>query len=209
MQSAVALVEKLCGPYFSSGKVAFKQAGIGRYVLAGHTSLAENIYKNSTAQIDVLHWFAEFWIYVEMNFQRAEIGFPQVSISLSVFYGEELDTTKNQLFRAEWDNYPGNTLHPQPHWHFYSIENRPKHYEDFEAYVGIRKEEGTFNDELSDDPTDKYFDIRLMHFAMDGRWSEAGAFIHKIESEQMIARWMSGLLKCIKEQLLYIYKDNN
>ncbi|MBG8552568.1 hypothetical protein [Hymenobacter guriensis] len=203
MQSAIELIEKKCSPYFIENNIRFKQSGLNTYIISGYTTPAINNKKNDVSEVKVLNWFGDFWVYIELNFVPIPKKFPRTSVSISIFHGEATDEIKSQLFRAEWDNYPDNTVHPQPHWHFYPVEQKPKYYEDFKAFLDI-VEDDSFANELADNTANKNLDLRRIHFAMDARWADSGVFIHEITNEEMIANWMSGILKCIRQQLEYI-----
>ena len=64
------------------------------------TSFALNRNKNNPEKVKVLQWFDDFWLLIEIRFIENN-----TLISMSIFQGNEMDEIKNQLFRAEWDDY--------------------------------------------------------------------------------------------------------
>lgn len=163
------------------------------------SSVAINNRKNNKSQVSVINWFSNFWVYFELKFINKNIF-----LSLSVFQGESSDTTKNQLFRAEWDNYDNNEEHPQPHWHIYPVKYENKTYEDFEAFMEISNDP-TFSEIVSSNIT-PLINISRFHFALNGNWYENGGHIVncKFEESKKLSRWLSGLLIHVKSQLDFV-----
>lgn len=159
-------------------------------------------------EVKVINLFDNYWIYIHINIspsQEAKKVFYFINFSLSVFYGSYGDLNKQQLFRAEWDNYekPCSLIHPQPHWHFY-IDNED---------IDISKD---FNDNIENNVNNGFMEMisnskiqnnlfKEMHFAMSERWiTGKGEHIHKINDTNDFIEWVLGLIDHINGQLKYI-----
>ena len=118
-----------------------------------------------------------------------------VIISISIFQGGYQEKEKKQLFRAEWDNFDDNKIHPQPHWHIYPEENLISAEDDIIDF-DINE-----NDDFLDDASLQKIDLKRMHFAMNGQWSQNGTQIHRINDSKVLVNWLAGALGHIKEQL--------
>jgi hypothetical protein len=173
------------------------------YTIEG-TSFAINKFEMSPESVKVLKWFDDFWLFLEIKFfienkkVKQKIT-PQTNtfISLSVFQGQDTDNEKYQLFRAEWDDYnnPGEK-HAQPHWHItsnQSIENT------FEKYADAFDKQDFL--QLLETEKQKVFDVKKIHFAMNGNWQAGTNHIHQINDEQQIVNWLQGLLAHIRTEL--------
>lgn len=184
---------------------------------------AFNDYGNEGESVNVVKWFSDFWLFVEISINPIEevvildkkqkefikgINYNRkthLKISVSVFQGEELDDSKNQLFRAEWDDYgDGNMNHPQPHWHFLSnkaIENTVSSFADIVSDdINIKD---TFEEVLKEEKS-KTIDLSKFHFAMNGDWNNTSLHIHSVNNENSLAQWFGGLLAYLKFELEYI-----
>lgn len=150
--------------------------------------------------MSVIKWFNDFWLYIEIRFERSESGIPNTFISLSIFQGDNSDDRKKQLFRAEWDNFDNNENHPQPHWHVYPNYSFEKTFNEF---LEMTDEANSFADLLNEEKS-KLIDLKRIHFAMNGTWSNKGGHIHKISDENTIINWFQGVLAHIKSQLEYV-----
>jgi len=160
-------------------------------------SFAINRHKNYASEVNVLHWFDDFWLFIEMQILNR-----RKSISISIFQGEQNDKAKCQLLRAEWDDY-GNTgeSHAQPHWH---ITSNQAIEETFKKYAEIT-DDGGFIDTLKAEKS-KVIDINRIHFAMNGNWQNNETHIHKIDDETKIVNWLKGVLTHLKNELTYSKK---
>ena len=173
------------------------------YIIKGESS-ALNRFDNPQELVSVLKWFNDFWVFLEIKFKKEEkIGSKKESlintcISLSVFQGEDGDKEKNQLFRAEWDDYNNSDEnHAQPHWHITSsqaIENTFAKYADaFDKQDFI---------ELLESEKQKVLDVKKIHFAMSADWqAKNGEHLHKMEDEQQIVNWLQGMLTYLRFEL--------
>ncbi len=192
----IAAINKNCKPLFTESTFILSPSSTNRFKITGsYPSKAINNYNNIQEEINVIKWFDDFWIYINIKFENEN-----TFISISIFQGLENDERKNQLFRAEWDDY-NNTdeKHPQPHWHITSnqaIENT------FGEFAEIFKEDG-FIDELKNQKA-KIIDINKIHFAINGNWINDEKEIHSLDNEIKIVKWFVGLLTHIKVQLKYV-----
>jgi hypothetical protein len=101
------------------------------------------------------------------------------------------------LFRAEWDDYNNpNEQHAQPHWHITSnqaMENTFLRYADsFDKQDFLQ---------LLETEKQSVFDVKTIHFAMNGDWYNKETHIHRLEDEQQIATWLQGLLAHLRTEL--------
>lgn len=189
--------------FFPESSFYLEPINISKYYSTGNfTSKAINHNKNSNEEINVIKWFDDFWIYMEITFNQADKNTINTFFSLSVFEGSSPDNIKNQLFRAEWDTYDNNLIHPQPHWHFYSngaFENIVKDFTDV-----IDKEQSDFIEMINEEKS-KRIEINKMHFAMSALWSKkTEGHIHKISEDNDLLNWYRSLLSHIKTQLEYV-----
>ena len=168
------------------------------------TSKALNKFKENEL-VDVLKWFDDFWLFLEIRFiknlifqNNKKIIQINTYISFSIFQGKENDNYKIQLFRAEWDdNNNPSEIHAQPHWHITSNQALEKTLEEFIT-------EDSENNELLSYITgekNKIKDINEIHFAMNGNWQNDNTHVHLIDNEDKIVKWILGLLKHIKTEL--------
>jgi len=179
-------------------KEAFIYSISGSYI-----SKARNIKKNETESVNVLNWFNDFWLYIEIRYvpQKKKKDIPNIFFSLSIFQGSHDDEIKNQLFRAEWDNYEGESYnHPQPHWHIYTEYDRKQMTKTFEEE--IEEVENAFLDFVKGKK--EIVALNRFHFAMNGQWAEKKSTIHKIHDSNSLSDWFSGLLIHIKQELEYL-----
>jgi hypothetical protein len=175
-----------------------------RYIISGnYMTKALNIHKNDKEEVKVLKWFDNFWLYIDIRFEKSETDMLNTFISLSVFHDQNHDENKTQLFRAEWDNFDHDDLHPQPHWHIYSDHDSKD--KNFVESIEEDKKKENFENFLKQ-PS---IDIKRFHFAMNGDWANTdGIHTHKLTNEESIINWFKGLLGHIKHQLDYVSKLN-
>jgi hypothetical protein len=204
VKNVIQAINKALEPFFIKGEGGcfslsqHKSANLFRLKLAEDCSDAYDDYGNGGDSIKVVKWFSDYWLFVEIAFQ-----YPKgVLITLSVFQGEESDSSKNQLFRAEWDDYEdGSMNHPQPHWHFLSnksIENTVSSF----AEIASDDIKDTFEEVLNEEKN-KTIDLSKFHFAMNGDWNNTSAHIHTVNDKDL-AQWFGGLLAYLKTELKYI-----
>jgi hypothetical protein len=187
------------------------------YVIEG-TSFAVNRFDIPQEAVKVLKWFSNFWLFLEIKFldeKKNRKGERKIEtktstfISLSVFQGQNADNEKYQLFRAEWDDYAiwdeseklnknnnSEKKHAQPHWHITSglaIENT------FREYAANLDDSDFIS--LLEDEKNKVFDVKKIHFAMNGDWANGNDHIHKMDDEQQIVNWLQGMLFHLRDEL--------
>ncbi|QTA81632.1 Uncharacterized protein dnl_39740 [Desulfonema limicola] len=194
-------INKICKIIFHESSFNLKQKTYNRFIFSGnYPTKAINHYKNIREEVSVIKWFNDFWLYIDIRFEKSDIKDNiNTFISLSVFQGDDSDNIKKQLLRAEWDNFNNNDNHPQPHWHIYPDYNFEKTFNEFLEIT----EEDSFIDLLNDEKS-KRIDIKRIHFAMNGDWVTQNGHIHKITDKNTIINWLQGLLFHIKSQLEYV-----
>ena len=188
--------------------LGFNQSHRFHYTINGEFK-AINRFDSPQKQVNVLNWFDDFWLFLEIKFENNDMeetgkntGISgnklNTFISLSVFQGDASDTEKYQLFRAEWDDYNNpEEKYAQPHWHITSsqaVENILKIYADALNQQDILRE--------LENEKKKVIDVKKIHFAMNGDWQNNGTHIHKMENERQIARWLQGMLDHIRTELM-------
>lgn len=227
MNEIIEKIKTACNDLFDEKLLFTSLSGVDRnYKITGvDLSQALNNRNGTYEPINVLKWFNDFWIYIDINFKQVlvESKFPSrfnksdkqayfdkfnkeylkinneyfnIIITISVFQGDYQAETKKQLFRAEWDNYENNEFHPQPHWHFYPEKDSYSNLE-----VDIEEFETEDNIDYIEVETKKEIDLKRMHFAINGQWAQNGIHIHKINDSKLLVNWISGILRHIKDQL--------
>lgn len=189
-------IDKSCRMFFTESSFFLHPINANRFKIKGNNkSLAINHYHETSEEVNVIKWFADFWVYINIRFDNQN-----TFISLSVFQGEENDNIKNQLFRAEWDDYNNiKEKHPQPHWHITAnkgIENIIEEFsnaKEYDTFVNFIKEEQV-----------KIIDVKKIHFAMNGNWINNDSDIHSLNNEKKIVKWFQGLLSHLKTELEYV-----
>jgi len=176
------------------------------FIINGNTiSPAINQKKNENKVVNVVNWFDDFWLYVEIRFvlngRKKRQSIPNIFFTLSAFQGNTSVESKVQLFRAEWDNYEDlSDKHPQPHWHIYTqreIVETPKSFAEI-----IDAADENFEDYIEKD--NQIVNIDKFHFAMNGQWSNKNSDVHKIETGTDLTNWFEGVLNHMKMELEYI-----
>ena len=154
--------------------------------------------------VKVLRWFDKFWLFIEIKFIvekskiiNKEVEITHTNISLSVYEGDDNDERKIQLFRAEWDDFNNPTeKHSQPHWHITSSQAVEKTFEEYSNHF----DNGDFITLLEKEKS-KLFDVKRIHFAMNGNWQENQNHIHTIKNSDQVSKWLKGLLSHIRLEL--------
>jgi len=194
-------INQSCKNYFSESMFCLNPDTDNKFIISGnYLSKAINYHKNDREEINVLKWFEDFWLYIEIEFKNSETEILNTFISLSVFQGDNNDNVKNQLFRAEWDHFDKNDNHPQPHWQIYSDLSFTRKVDDFSELI----DEGESFSEMIREEKSKVVNIERFHFAMNGDWSTNGNHIHSISDNNTIINWFQGLLRHIKFQLEFL-----
>lgn len=187
-------INKSCKAFFLESTFFLHLSKANKFELKGNNvSKALNHYKNYGEEVSVLKWFDDYWVYLEIRFENKNSF-----ITISIFQGEANDKIKNQLFRAEWDDYNNsNEKHPQPHWHITSnqaIENT------FVELVG----DNSFEAQILNEEKSKIIDINKIHFPMNGNWVNDGGHIHLIDDNVKMVKWFQGFFSTMREQLEYV-----
>lgn len=205
VKNVINAINKALEPFFNKGEGGFfslsyhKGINVFRLTSDNGYSVAYDSYGNDDgSEVKVMKWFNDFWLFIEIAFQQPK----GIIVSLSVFQGEEDNPYKNQLFRAEWDDYGDDIIsHPQPHWHFINnkyIENTVSSFAEI-----IPEARDTFEEVLIEEKN-KIIDMSKFHFAMNGSWMDSMSHIHKINNDYDLANWFGGLLAYLKTELKYI-----
>lgn len=186
-------INKNCKAFFLESTFFLQLSKTNRFELKGNNiSKALNNYKNGGEEISVLKWFDDYWVYLEIRFEDKNSF-----ITISIFQGEADDKIKNQLFRAEWDDYNNpDEKHPQPHWHITSNQAIEKTFEEL-------VEEDSFEAEILNEEKSKIIEINKIHFPMNGNWMNDGRHIHLIDDNVKMVKWFQGFFSTMKEQLEY------
>lgn len=190
-------INKSCNAFFLESTFYLHPRKANRFELKGNnTSKALNNYKSYGGEVSVLKWFSDYWVYLEIRFEDKNSF-----ITISVFQGDADDNIKNQLFRAEWDDYNNpDEKHPQPHWHIVSNQAMEKSFEDFLD----EEEEVGFIADLYKEQKSKIVDVSKIHFPMNGNWMNDGGHIHLINDNGKIVEWFQGFFSTMREQLEYV-----
>ncbi|MDL1971475.1 MAG: hypothetical protein LWW94_11050 [Candidatus Desulfofervidaceae bacterium] len=211
MNNLIEKLNKIGQDYFFESEFRLIQKSSISFVINGnYISTAVNNYNNESHKVNVLKWFDDFWIYIEIKFipkphAKRKKQLPNIFFTLSVFQGSESDDVKTQLFRAEWDNYEDlSDIHPQPHWHIFPYKYSHQIHNDFEEFISLTKEDNDFNSLLNNKRVYEIIDLKKFHFAMNGQWSENKTDVHKIQIEENLLNWFNGVLNHIKKELEYV-----
>ncbi|KAA6315477.1 hypothetical protein EZS27_034066 [termite gut metagenome] len=205
-QKLIDTINSSCKPLLGQSFALTKRKQGNNFCLyrINGTSDALNEFDNPADIVKVLKWFNDFWVFLEIKFTIEEkkvinkrTNEIYVCFSLSIFQGENSDNKKYQLFRAEWDDY-NNTeeKHSQPHWHITSNQALEKTIEEYADIFDNR-----YLISLLDEERNKVFDVKRIHFAMNGNWQNDETHIHKMENEQQIAKWLQGMLNHLRIEL--------
>jgi hypothetical protein len=231
MNTLIRKLNEIGQDYFNESIFKLRQKNITTWIIDGK-NCAVNYYNNDAPVVKVLKWFDDFWLFLEIRFikvnkneykkpkekdKRDEFinllktqfikfndDFFQIFFSLSIFQGSIDNNNKIQLFRAEWDNWESlSDRHPQPHWHIYPTHKYVEgNYR--ELIKKYEKGEEDFNSFLQDKNFPEIINLKRFHFAMNGQWSENKPDVHKINVENDLLNWFSGVLNHIKKQLEYV-----
>jgi len=197
-EQLIGLINKDCKSYFQTSffkLYLFSKSYNSSFYRNEGTSFALNRYENNPEEIKVLHWFDDFWLFLEIRFIDKS-----TFISLSVFQGTEQDEIKHQLFRAEWDDHNNpDEMHPQPHWHITSGYTIEENFEEFSNSFDDGSSFSTFEAVKSE-----IIDVKKMHFAMNGNWQNGDKHTHLIDDNIKIVKWLQGILHHLRTELEYV-----
>ena len=173
------------------------------YRLEGN-SKALNRFELQGEQVNVLHWFEDYWLFLEVKFiilrkkeNRKSTTLINTQISMSIFQGYDNDELKIQLFRAEWDDFNNSEEnHPQPHWHITSNLAIERTFEDYSN----RFDNSDFISLLKEVKS-KIVNVNEIHFAMNGNWQSGENHIHCIDDAVRIVKWFQGVFHHLRTEL--------
>ena len=208
MSDYLGIVEKIntdCKNLFSENFKLIQSSGHHNVYIFKIEGKSFALNRYDFEPVKVLRWFNNFWLYLEVKFiaEKSKEGNKKIqttihtNISLSVYEGAENDSRKIQLFRAEWDdlNNP-NEKHSQPHWHITSSQSIEKTFEEYSNNF----DNGEFISLLGE-VSSKIFDVKRIHFAMNGNWQDDQPHIHTVKSADQISKWLRGLLSHIRIEI--------
>ncbi len=226
MENLIQKLNSIGQQHFPDTTFYLKRKNLSTWIIEGN-SIAKNIHKNNEHEVKVLKWFNDFWLYLEIKFKKIDSeykkwskdkreeficlldeqflkfygDFYQTFITLSIFQGNYSEN-KTQLFRAEWDNYEEfSENHPQPHWHIYPYKYTKELHDDFEYFIELTKTDDDFRAYVTNKKDTNIIDLKKLHFAMNGQWSENKLDVHKIQTDNELTNWFSGILNHIKKEL--------
>lgn len=209
----------------------FRRSGGTFFVSSDDMADAKDFHGDNPQHVKVIHWFDDFWLYIKVSLGKIEIisqsnedkkkerawhedhslkinsDFFTIVFTLSVFQGARSDSSKAQLFRAEWDNYEQVVEHPQPHWQIY-----PYKYDqaaglqsaaDFNALIGELRVGDSFEQSLTSDHY-PFLPIQQFHFAMHGDWAMNNTHHHRILNVSSLGNWLNGMKSCIENQIRFL-----
>lgn len=166
------------------------------------TSYALNRFDIPIEKVKVLKWFNDFWIFLEIKQIKhynpsKQLLENHLNLSLCVFQGTDIDEEKYQLFRAEWDDYQNDDeIHSQPHWHITSSQALERTFTSYA--LDFDKKDFV---ELLESERAKVFDVKKIHFAMNGNWHNNQTNVNRIESEESIIKWWLGVINHLRTEL--------
>jgi hypothetical protein len=190
-------INKSCKVFFLESTFFLHLSKVNRFELKGdNVSKALNNLKNYGQEISVLKWFDDYWVFIEIRFEDNNSF-----ITISIFQGDANDNIKNQLFRAEWDDFNNpDEKHPQPHWHITSNQAMEKSFQNFLD----EEEEVGFVADLYKEQKSKIIDVNKIHFPMNGNWINDDGHIHLINDNEKMVKWFQGFFSTIRVQLEYV-----
>lgn len=190
-------INNSCKAFFLESTFFLHLSKANRFELKGNNiSKALNNYKNYGEEVSILKWFDDYWVYLEIRFEEKNSF-----ITISIFQGDVDDNIKNQLFRAEWDDFNNpDEKHPQPHWHITANQAMEKSFENFLE----EEEEVGFVADLYKEQKSKIIDVNKIHFPMNGNWMNDGGHIHLINNHEKMVKWFQGFFSTMREQLEYV-----
>ena len=149
--------------------------------------------------VKATHWLDIFWYYVSIQERKNVDSLSEIPF-VSVSFFQEEGETLNQLFRAEWDNYPEKS-HPQPHWHITTIKENG--FDTFKESTAV-DEDNPFA-ELEQE--ERKVTLPKVHFAMAGDWhkGERENMVSDYKDEQQLANWLVNLFDHVRDELTYAY----
>lgn len=193
-------LNKVAKIHFNDDSISLKVKDISSYCFVSqNNSLALNYHKADSEQVKAVRFVKDIWIYIIIRFKQSK-DFEIQSFSLSAFKGAEDDPYKQQIFRAEWDNYQDDVSHPQPHWHFYSNADVEYLKKQFSEITDV--EQRGFLSELADESHLKMIYFPKLHFAISSQWQFQKGHICLFDNQSLFINWFDGLLEHLKTELV-------
>lgn len=207
MKAGITLIDKIQNAfkeYFKEGLYFHKESSC-IFVNDG-SEYATNKFDIPAENVKVKHWFNDIWFFIKISFMNDKEN-KNVIPFISISFFQETGNKKNQMFRAEWDNYWGRNTekHPQPHWHITSTLPIEKSIEDLINENDENDPANMFVDLLRDEKKD-LLNIPAFHFAMGGDWIKDGNMITKLSNDDQIISWMKYLFQHVRSEIEYIKK---
>jgi hypothetical protein len=85
-ENIIANINKTCRNFFPESLFRLTRKSYSTYTISGdYLSKAINRHHNSREEVNVIKWFADFWLYLEIRFKQPDANDYLVYISLSVF----------------------------------------------------------------------------------------------------------------------------
>lgn len=197
-------IQQAFSDYFEDG-LYFNRVSHNIYVNQGSAN-AINKFDIPAEEVKVKYWFDDIWFCIKISFMNDKDDkklIPFISIS---FFQETGKDQKDQMFRAEWDNYiDDNSKHPQPHWHITSTLAVEKSIEDLKKEGDNNDEANIFAELLKEEKKD-LLNMPAFHFAMGGNWINDGDMITKLSDETQIISWIKNLFQHVRSEIEYIKK---
>ena len=213
--------------------IFIKPRGNGIFILENNNqSIAYNYRKDSPIETNVVKWFDDFWIYIQVGFKRINIEqnlSSENSISnkrpsridylkrlenYHLKFGDDFFQTIITISIYQGDYNPENKRQLfRAEWdNFEGISDKhpQPHWQFYPSNVHL--DENFENFEREENIPDgflatikkKEIDIRKFHFAMNGNWSNGFGHFHKINDKAALINWFQGLLIHIKTQLEFV-----
>ena len=171
----------------------------GNVITSQGTRDALNRSDSMSTFVKATHWFDNFWYYVNVQIKMNNESSSEIPF-VSVSFFQDAGGNINQLFRAEWDNYPEKS-HPQPHWHITTI--REEGFDNFKESTAVDEDNPFAELEIEE----RNVNLPKMHFAMAGDWhnDEKENMVSDYRDEQQLANWLINLFDHVREELIYAY----
>mgnify|MGYP007069892534 CR=1 FL=1 len=196
-------LEKVFHSYFET-PLKLKRSAINTWVSDGD-SFAINKFDIPPERVHVKKWYDNYWIYIRLNVRMIErtkkATHYALFVSISFFEGQYNEEVKNQLFRAEWDNYitDNQNIHPQPHWHITPNQSLIYKLDEITSIDPLIVD--MFKDENHNS-----LNIHNMHFAMCGDWIKTGNMQNELSVVDDVINWCKNVFIHVKKELDYINK---
>jgi uncharacterized FlaG/YvyC family protein len=196
----IGLLQEYLKKQIGDNTIVLKELEYEIYALMGGLGsviLYDDESGHKTSIIPILRKERDYWLSLVLSMKgtTSEID----SVSIGVYFGNQTDSEKVKLFRAEWSqNY--HQSHAQPHWHLHQSENQG-----IKNQTWDEEQEATyFTEELSNNLNKK---VKKIHFAMAAQWHKTkGSHILDLKGmdDNDVLRWISSTFEYILHQLHYL-----